>query len=255
MKNFLEKTVSYVTEKSPMLFTGAAAGSSICAVILATKATPKAVRLLEERREKFPDEKISKTDAIKTTWKCYIPTTIMLGSSIFFMIMAHRTHTRKNAALAAALSMSEQALQTFTQKSLERIGEKKTGEIKAEVIEEAVAKNPPTDHNTEHTGKGDVLFYIPLNGRYFYSDIENVRKAINDFNYDLRDEMMKPINDLFYNLGIASDVYGNCIGYNINYKGPIDYDMPAVKATDGKPCLALELYNWDPFFRDKGGCL
>lgn len=253
MKTKLEQVTSYLAEKSPTIFTGIAVGSSIASVALAVKATPKAMQLLEAKRKKSPGEKIAKTEVIKTVWPCYIPTALTLSLSIFSIIMAHRTSMRKNAALAAALSMSEQALQTFAQKSIERIGDKKTEEIKAEAIEEAVAKNPPADHNTEHTGKGDVLFYIPLNGRYFYHDIESVRKAINDFNFDLRDEMEKALNELFYNLGISADVLGNCVGWNINYKGPIDYNLSAVKAPDGKPCLALELYNWDVEFRDYYG--
>ena len=266
MKLKIEKVVGYLTEKSPTIFTGLAVGSAIGSVVLAVKATPKAIILLEEREREVASVKkdeggvkvlqlkeLSKKEIVKTTWKCYIPTAATLSLSIFCIIMAHRTHARKNAALAAALSVSEQALQTFTKKSIERIGEKKTEEIKAAAIEETVANNPPTDYNTEHTGKGDVLFYLPMNGRYFYSDIESVRKAINDFNFDLRDEMEKSLNELFYNLGVTPDVLGNCVGWNINYKGPIDYSLPAVKAKDGKPCLALELYNWDCEFRDYVG--
>ena len=253
MKTALKKATAYLAEKSPTIFTGIAVGSSIASVALAIKATPKAMKLLEEKRKNSPGEKIAKKEVVKTVWSCYIPTALTLSLSVFSVIMAHRTSMRKNAALAAALSMSEQALQTFAQKSVKRIGEKKTEEIKAEAIEEEIAKNPPTDYNTEHSGKGDVLFYIPLNGRYFYHDIESVRKAINDFNFDLRDEMEKALNELYYNLGIASDVLGNCVGWNINYKGPIDYNLVAVKATDGKPCLALELYNWDVEFRDYYG--
>lgn len=255
MKTKLEQVTAFLAEKSPTIFTGIAVGSSIGSVVLAVKATPKAMRLLEAKQKKSPGEKIAKTEAVKTVWPCYIPTALTLGLSIFSIIMAHRTSMRKNAALAAALSMSEQALQTFTQKSIEKMGEKKAKELEADVVEELVHKNPSTDYNTEHTGRGDVLFFLPMNGRYFYSDIEDVRKAINDFNYDLRDEMTKALNDLFYNIGVSADVYGNCIGWNINYKGPIDYDLVAVKATDGKPCLAVELYNWDSNFRDRGGTL
>ena len=255
MKLKIEKIIGYLTEKSPTIFTGLAVGSAIGSVVLAVRATPKAIILLEEKKELKAEceENLTKKEVVKTTWKCYIPTAATLSLSIFCIIMAHRTHVRKNAALAAALSVSEQALQTFTKKSIERIGEKKTEEIKAAAIEETVANNPPTDYNTEHTGKGDVLFYLPMNGRYFYSDIESVRKAINDFNFDLRDEMEKSLNELFYNLGVTPDVLGNCVGWNINYKGPIDYNLPAVKAMDGKPCLALELYNWDCEFRDYVG--
>ena len=73
------------------------------------------------------------------------------------------------------------------------------------------------------TGSGETLCYDVLSGRYFKSDIEKIREAIND---------------LYYAIGLPDIKLGEALGWNID-KGYIDVQFGTHLAANGTPCLVL----------------
>lgn len=43
---------------------------------MAVRATPKAIRLLEDEKHRQNTDKLEPMDAVKATWKCYIPAAV-----------------------------------------------------------------------------------------------------------------------------------------------------------------------------------
>lgn len=245
----MNKLVKFLNRNSSTILTGLSITSSISAVVFAVKETPKALILIEKKKKE--QKEVTKRDIIKATWTCYIPSALCLASSAGFAIASNRIEVGKSAALASLLTASEQTLATFTAKTVEKIGEKKTSDIKDEVVKERMAAHPIGDVNgIFNTGKGDTIFYDTMRDKYFYHDIQSVRKVFNDLNYDLRSDMYLNLNDVYYALGLRQCEIGNTIGWNINYEGQIEYELRAVKMENEEPCLALIFHNYSTDYQN-----
>ena len=73
-------------EHLPSILTGVAVVGVIETTVLAVKATPKAIDILEQMEEK----PTKKEEVIKATWKCYIPSVIACSATIVCILGANR---------------------------------------------------------------------------------------------------------------------------------------------------------------------
>jgi len=100
-----------IERESPTILTTLGITGIATTAIMAVRATPKALSLLEdERAERYRDESrrepVSKIDIVKITWKCYIPATLVGIGTIACFIGAHSINLRRNAALAGLYTLS-----------------------------------------------------------------------------------------------------------------------------------------------------
>ena len=236
-----------LAKRSPAILTGIGLGGIILTAIFAGSDTLKAKKLLDKRKEELKVEKLPKKEIVKTAWKCYIPTAISAFASGACILGASKINHKRNAALAAAYSLSETALMDYKSKVLETVGEKKE-----QIIEESVAKEKlsriPLDRNEIYfTNKGDTLFLDALSGRYFKHDIQQLHKIENELNKRLRDEMYISLNEFYYEVGLPTIRLGDDIGWNID-KGYIDFQLCAQLTEDEQPCVVLDYLvgpRWD----------
>ena len=70
-----------IEKHSPEILTGFGIAGMLTAIVVAVKATPKAVRLIEAKKEETNVEKLKPIDTVKTTWKCYIPAVTLAAVS------------------------------------------------------------------------------------------------------------------------------------------------------------------------------
>lgn len=245
MKNEVVKTVAkqpltkkigeVVTKNSPVILTGLGVAGVVTTTVMAVQATPKAMQLIREREEK---EKLGKVEMIKTSWKCYIPTAVMGGFTIACIISAHNINHKRNAALASLYSLTEKSIKEYQAKVVETIGENKERKIKDEIKQDTLTKNPVHTKEIIITGKGEMLCYDTLSGRYFKNDIEQIRRVQNDLNYSLRSDMWMSLNDLYYGLGLSAINLGDDIGWSVD--DPIDIEFSSMLSSEGEPCLVLD---------------
>lgn len=87
---------------SPEILTGIGIAGMITTTVMAVKATPKALILLEEKKDELDTDRLEPKDIIKTAWPCYIPAVVVGSISVFCLIGASSTNLRRNAALATA---------------------------------------------------------------------------------------------------------------------------------------------------------
>ena len=110
----LFKSVKMVVSKhSPEILTGIGIAGMITTTILAVKATPKALTLVEDKKkelELYPTDKLTTIETVKATWKCYIPAAVTGITSITCLIGANSVNSRRNATLATACNLSATAL-------------------------------------------------------------------------------------------------------------------------------------------------
>ena len=170
---FFKRIGMSVSKRSPEILTGIGIAGMATTVVLAVRVTPKALKLIEDRKkELYPlddngEVVMPKTEVIKAAWKSYIPAAVTGVMSITCLIGASSVNARRNAALYSAYKLSETALTEYKDKVVETIGEKKEKAVRDAVAKDKIEKNPVTKKEVIITEKGNTLCYDTISGRYF----------------------------------------------------------------------------------------
>lgn len=242
---FFNDTKATLSKHSPEILTGIGIAGMITTTVLAVKATPKAMWLIEEEKDILEKEKLTAVETVKTAWKPYIPATITGVTSIACIIGASSVSARRNAALATAYQMSRAALTEYKSKVIETIGEKKERTVRDKVAQDKVEKNPVSKTEVIITDSGNALCFDALSGRYFNSSIDHIRKVVNDLNFRMiGGEMYISLNEFYNEIGLPDIKRGDDIGWNIS-RGQIELDFSSQLSEDGKPCIVID-YMVDP---------
>lgn len=239
-----------VTKHSPTILTALGITGFISTVVMAVRATPKAIEILDYERNFRHDEygtsyetPISISDTVELTWKVYVPSVLMGVTSIVCVIGATSINNRRNVALSSLFAVAESTLKEYQAKVIETIGENKEQKIRSEIAGDELRKNPLNETKAIIvSGLGDTLCYDQYTGRYFKGDIETIRRTINEFNSRLLKEMQLPLNDLYFDLGLESVESGRDIGWDID-KGLVEIDISAKLASGDVPCVVLTFKN------------
>lgn len=246
---------SGLQKHSPEILTGIGIAGMITTTVLAVRATPKALILMEEEKRRLNSElleeakkdeqenctridKLKPIELVRTTWKCYIPSAVTGVLSIACLVGASSVNVRRNAALATAYSLSESALKEYQEKVIETIGEKKEQKVRDSIAKEKLKRDPVIDKEVIITGRGETLCYDTITSRYFKCDIERLRKVENELNKRLLSEMYISLNEFYYEIGLHSTDIGDDLGWNIG-NGLINLEFSSQLAEDGTPCLVI----------------
>ena len=235
------KSIKGVLERhAPEILTGIGVAGMVTTTILAVKATPKACLLINDRKDELEVEKLSATELVKATWKCYIPAAVTCGVSIACLVGASSVNFKRNAALATAYKLSEAALSEYKDAVIETIGEKKEQSVRDKVAEERLKKNPVSKSEVIVTGNGTTLCYDPVGNSYFKSSIQQIESAKNKLNARMLSENYVSLNDFYDELGIGPTKLGDDLGWDIYKDGLIDIAFSSRLAEDGTPCLVMD---------------
>lgn len=227
-----------MAKHSPEILTGIGIAGMIATVVMAVRATPKAIMLVNEKECEQHVEKLPKKEVVKTCWKCYVPAAITGVTSVACLIGASSVNARRNAALATAYTISETALREYKEKVVETIGEKKEQTIRDAIAKDKVEQNPVSTKEVIITGVGTTLCLDSISKRYFQSDIETIKKAVNELNRRMYYDVYVSLNEWYDELNLDHISIGDELGWEIN-NGFIDIDFSSQLADNGTPCLVL----------------
>lgn len=236
-KDKLDSLGNAFKKHSPEICIGAGIGGLIFSIVVAIKVTPKALDLINKKKEELNTDKLSKAEEFKASWKCYIPVVSVAAVSSFLIIAGTKENLKRNAALSAAYAISESALLDYRNKVRETIGERKEQDIRDSIAEDKLKSNP-VNNEVIIVERGNTLCYDVISGRYFKFDIDKLRKVENEINRRLRDEMFISLNDFYYELGLPSIKIGDKLGWSIE-KGYLSLELTSKLATDNTPCLVI----------------
>lgn len=238
LANIAKSVRTAMKKHSPEILTGIGIAGMITTTVMAVRATPKALILIEEKKDELEIDSLTALETVKTTWPCYIPAAVVGTISVFCLVGASSTNLRRNAALATAYTLSESTLKEYQEKVVETIGEKKEQSIRDEVAKDKLVKNPVREVILTEKG-GNTICFDALSGRYFKSDIDQIRKAVNELNRKMRDEMYITLNEFYYEIGLDGTKLGDDLGWNID-RGYIDLDFTSHLDANGTPCLVID---------------
>jgi len=228
-----------IIKNSPTILTGLAVGGLVTTTVLAVKATPKALDILE-RNKHFGRQidDFTNLEIIKLTYKCYIPAAVMGGVTIACIIGANTVNLRRNAALASLYSLSETAMKEYKTKVIETIGEKKEQVVRDELAKDKIKNNPVNDKEIIITGEGNLLCFDAFSGRYFKSDIETIKRVMNHLSRELLSNTMISLNEMYADLGLGGTQMGDMLGWHVD-DGLIEAEFSSQLTETGVPCLVL----------------
>ena len=228
----------FLRKHSPEICTGLGVVGMVGTAVLAVRATPKAVQIIEQKKKEANTDKLPVADTVKATWKCYVPAVLTGAFSIFLITSANSINLKRNAAVSAAYSLSETAFREYKDKVVETIGEEGEEKVKEAVAKERVSK-ATTEQEIILTEKGNTLCLDTISGRYFKIDIETLKASVNDLNREMRDEMFISLNDYYYELNLPPVKIGDDLGWNID-RGYIELIFSSQLTSNQTPCLVID---------------
>ena len=234
-----------VTKHSPEILTGLGIAGMLTTTVLAIKATPKAIRLLDDRKDELEVEKLPAVEIIKTTWKCYVPTAITCAVSIACLVGGSTVSIKRNAALATAYKISESALKTYKESVIETIGEKQEQLVQEKVAKKQIEENPSSSSNKIiMTGKNECLCYESVSKSYFYSNRDTILHAGIVLGERMLSDMYVNMDDLCDELELDHMYGGDKLGWDINVDGVIKMTLHAViDDKTGEPVIVINYEN------------
>ena len=263
----LKEVLRFLDKNSPVILTTLGVVGVVTTTLTAVKATPKAYLVVEKAKKEMDNledwskekrkemKSLSPKDKraiqmVRDVGTLYIPTFIIGGTTILCIISANRIASKRTVALASLYSMAEKSLDRYKIKADELIGEKKMQKVKDAVELEKVEGIPvPTEPQAIYaTGRGNSLCCETLTGRYFRSDIEQIRKTVNDINFELLNSMYVSLNDLYSELGLPRTDFGDEVGWTANEL--IEPMFTCKMSETGEPCLVVS-FNVNPKYEFK----
>lgn len=247
LKRTIKSAERVLTKYSPGILTGIGIAGMIGATFMAVKATPKALYLIETKKEETEVEELTPIETIKTCWTCYIPATLTTVLSAVCLIGASTVSAKRNAALATAYSISEAALREYQEKVVEVVGEKKEKAVRDAVAKNQIERDPVTKSEVVIIdSNSNTLCYEPLSGRYFKSTIDKIKKAEIKLDRQMIQEMYVSLNDFYWEIGLDGTDLGDKMGWNLS-KGYMDLSFSSQLADDGTPCAVI-VYGIPPVY-------
>lgn len=228
----------FASKHAPEILTGIGVSGMIAATGLAITETPKALKLIELRKEEEGVDELSPVEIAKTVWKCYIPAAVTLTVSAACIIGASAVNVRRNAALATAYTLSETALSEYREKVIDTIGPEKEKEVRDKIDRDRVERNPIGNSEVIVTGRDNMLCLDCYAGRYFESSADLIDRAVNELNRQMLINDYVSLNDFYDELGLEHTPLGDQLGWRID-KGYVKISYSSQLTEDRKPCLVL----------------
>ena len=78
-----------ISKRSPEILIGIGIAGMVTTTVLAVKATPKALELINDKKDELEVEKLTPIETVKATWKCYVPAAVSGAVSIACLLGSH----------------------------------------------------------------------------------------------------------------------------------------------------------------------
>lgn len=244
MNGLLHKAQIFTKRNSSTILTCVGAVGVVATSVLAAKAAPKAILLLEQAEEKKGEE-LTRFEKVVTAAPVYIPSIVVGASTIACVFGANILNKHQQAAMASAYALLDSSYKEYKNKVVELYGEDADSRVKSEI-----AKDKYTNNDIE---EGKTLFYEEFSGQYFESTTENVLRAEYELNHMVSNGSAY-LNDYYHLLGLEMTDYGDFMGWSsaelweMHWDSWVHFSHQKVIMDDGLECVIISMLNeptWD----------
>lgn len=251
-RDLIDNTTRVATANAPALLTAFGVVGTVTTSILAGKASFEAYEKIALEREEQLDAlatreerdayEMSKTDKIKLVYPLYIPAVVTGTMTVSAIILAHRVSSKRAAVIAAAYALNEGKLEEYQTKVKEKLGIKDEQTVRDEIAQ---------DHINEEYEDGEVIF-SPLDGkvlirddysgRFFWSSIEEINKAVNEINMEIITADYETLSNFYRAIGLTPVSTSDYVGWNTRNR--LELSWSTCTTPDGKtPVHSFEFVN------------
>lgn len=233
------KIKNTLVKHAPKILTGAVALGVCATAVLSGKGAMKAQRIIDtvEDREEVDLDLIEKA---KITWKCYIPAAATGTITVGCLLGLNYLNNKEQLALAGAATFAETQLKEYQKEVVKTVGEKTQKEIKEKISKKKINENPPTEEDVTKLLGDNVLCYDIISDRYFSSNKEDIRAAMNDVNESLNHNMTVDLNDFYFRIGLRPNGLGEKMGWDLGKCSKLDVNFSSMLSDSGQPVLAID---------------
>lgn len=229
----LEKLVG---DNSPLILTVFGVAGVATTAVLASKATLKADAVLNNE-DTDPHYVRTKRETFELVWKLYIPAVLSGTLTCGAIIAANRIGTRRTAAMAAGLAITERAYDEYREKVVEEIGKNKEAKVRDAVHQDRVNKD--IEQGKIVFGDDDHLCKDAWSGRYFKSNMEEIKAAQNHVNYQINNgHGGASLSELYNWLGLEPTKESDNVGWNSDEL--LEISFSTVLNNKNKPVLVMD---------------
>jgi len=209
MNKWLHQSQKFVKRNASTILTCVGGVGVVATSVMAVKATPKALALLEEAK-KEKGEELTKLETVKVAGPTYIPSVVMGVATITCIFGANALNKRQQAALMSAYALLDNSYKDYKKKVGELYGE----DADLHVRQELAKDNYDPEEDSGDDGDGKQLFYDQYSERYFRATNETVLRAEYEINKVLAEDCYASLNELYDLLGIEQVDYGDYVGWS-----------------------------------------
>lgn len=256
IQKMLHKSGLYVRKYSPVALSCVASVGVVVTAVVAVKATPKAVMLIQADSRKNHDGDpyaATKKEAVVAAWKCYIPAVAIGASTIACIMGANALNRHQQAALTSAYALVQNSYKEYKDKLKELYGEEAHNAIMDSIVKEqwkdiSITSTGGWYNSTLDFGEGmepevTRTFYDAFSQRYFESTIEKVIQAEYHLNRNFMFAGTIPLNDFYEFLGLEKTELGDTVGWS-SVNGDIywiDFNHHRLTLDDGMEIYVIEM--------------
>lgn len=223
MEGLLHQAQLFCKRNASTILTGLGGAGVVATTVMAVKATPKAVKLLEEAKEEKGEE-LTVVEKVKVAGTTYLPTVVTGAATIACIFGANVLNKRHQASLASAYALVDSSYKDYKNKVKELYGEETHQEVvNAIMIEKAEdvyvhseCLCASCDLATEENDGEPKTFYDEHSNRYFEATIEQVITAEYHLNRNFTLRGYAVLNELYEFLGLETTDYGSVLGWAVN---------------------------------------
>lgn len=255
----MNKLEVFMKKHSSVLLSVASSIGLVTTTVLAIKATPKALALIEEEKKKksklvtktiYADNQkyesqevingnLSVLDTAKVAWKPYIPMGISMFSTLICIFGNTYLNYKTQTSLISAYAVLDRSYKEYVEKTKELYGDNADKEIRKKIV------NSNYDPSNYIHREDKKLFFEFQTMRYFESTMSDLIKAENMLNQELAATGRVSMNNFFRFLHLDPLPYANHVGWcdHGDYH-EIEFTHEKMTLDDGLECILINMDAW-----------
>lgn len=252
--SLLRVAQNIITKNSPTILTAVGVAGVVSTAVLAVKATPQAMAKIDEAQVQkalaheeaeqsgnavAANRDLTVAEKIKASYLCYIPAAAVATVTIVCIIAGNRISVRRQAALLGLYEITERGFREYQEKVTEQIGKQKEQAVRDDIAIQHMKDNPVDNREIIIASGGDVLFMDDWSNRYFKSDMETVRQAVNDVNEECMNMGYVSLNDFYSKIGLPKNGSGDETGWSAP-DNLLKVQYTTGLSEDSKPCIIIK---------------
>ena len=233
----INKSKAFLHLHSSTILTCIGAVGVVSTAFMAAKATPKAIRILEEAKWEKGGE-LTKFETFNVVAPVYIPSFIMGATTIVCIFGANALNKQKQAALTSAYAILNNYHKEYRNKLIELHGKETDEQIRNDMARE---------HCNYHVQNSDIpdgkaIFYEEISGESIARYEREIMDAEYHINRNFAQRGYASLNEFYELLGLPKTDYGEELGWSLTEGFYwIDFEHRLMSRDDG----GMEVYTID----------